>query len=52
MVNIYQISGKVSFNCKVSSINYPLPVLQGNEQDFGDENIVNTTLTCFIKCAR
>ena len=39
MVNIYQIFGKVFF-----TINDPLPVLPGNEQDLGHENIVTNYL--------
>ena len=41
MLNIYQIFGKV-----LLSINVPLPVLPGNEQDLGHGNIhlVNTYL--------
>ena len=45
MVNIYQIFGKVLFEHKIlCTINDLLPVLPGNEQDLGNENIVNTYL--------
>ena len=39
MRNIYQIFGKVLF-----TINDPLPILPGNEQDLDHKNIVNTYL--------
>ena len=39
MVNIYEIFGKVLF-----TINDPLPVLSGNEQELDHKNIVNTYL--------
>ena len=45
MVNIYQIFGKVLLNIKFhGTINDPLPVLLGNEQDLCHKNIdlVNT----------
>ena len=45
MVNIYQIFGKVLFEHKLfGTINDPLPVLPGKEQDLGHENIVTTYL--------
>ena len=45
IVNIYQIFGKVLFKHKVyGTKNDHLPVLPGNEQDLGHENIVNTYL--------
>ena len=38
MVNIYQIFGKVLFKIKLyDTINDPLPVLPGNEQDLCDK---------------
>ena len=43
--HIYQIFGNVLLNVKFySTINDQLPVLSGNEQDLGHENIVNTYL--------
>ena len=39
MVKIYQILAKLYL-----TINDPLPVLLGNEQDFGHENLVYTYL--------
>ena len=39
MRNIYEIFGKILF-----TINTPLPVLPGNEQDLDHNNIVNTYL--------
>ena len=49
MVNIYEIFGKVSLNHKFhGTINDPVCVLPGNEQDLGHENLVKT----FTKCAR
>ena len=39
MRNFYEIFGKVLF-----TINDPLPVLPGNEQDLDHKNIVNTYL--------
>ena len=45
MVNIYKIFGKVYLNITFyGTINDPLPVLPGNEQDLGNENIVNIYL--------
>ena len=51
MVNIYQIFGKVLFKYKIfGTINDPLPVLPGSEQDLCQENIdlVNTYLFCQV----
>ena len=51
MVNVYQIFGKVLFNNKVScTINDPLPVLPGNEQDLSHKNMVNTYLFYQVVC--
>ena len=46
MLNIYQIFGKVLFiSLKFyETMNDPLPVLPGKEQDLGHEKIVNTYL--------
>ena len=45
MVNIYQIFGKFYLNIKFyGTINVPLPVLPGNEQDICHANLVNMYL--------
>ena len=53
MVNIYQIFSKVLFKHKIyGTINDPLPVLPGNEQDLGHENINLVSTYLFYKVCK